>query len=296
MFFMKYDNCNNEKLIKNAIYVSSAVSIILFIMKYFNFNLTHSHAICASALDSFVDMISSMITLLTVSLVFLKNNKTFSKGFDKLASLFCFFQSVLVILFSLNLVKESLANIFNRHSEAQHLLGSIPVIIISIIINVALVAYQKKIFNQTGSMIVETNMIHFSSDIISHLALLFGVILMRFTRFVWIDSIVAIILVLYIFASIFKVVKQSVFSILDLNFREKAKRIKDVLLLDNYMFDDVFVYFSGRKYLVEIHNYNGEDRNIVKNKILSMDNLPFALSSCGCHLYSVEFDILFVNK
>lgn len=296
---------NNK--IKMASYFAVIVSSLLCFLKFFNVNLTHSHALNISAIDSYMDLFVSLINSITVYVISFPINNKNPKGYDKLTSIITLFQSIIILIFSIFTIYESIEHIIINNNHVHNIESGIYIIFISLLINIALVFYQKKVINETGSIIIKADMIHYSSDIFSNTSLLIGMIFIKKFHIHWLDSILALIFALYLLISLYPLIITAIYSILDLNYTKESNDIYLLLKKNDILInkEDISVFFSGIKFIIEIKNQN-IDTNEKISKIINLNinnnnNKENTCCSIGCSHISnaltknISFKVIFIS-
>lgn len=251
--------------ISRAIYYSLFVASTLLILKVFVGIMTNSSALKAVSLDSLFDTILAIINIFVLKITNKEANKNFPFGYDKIISFTTLIHSIVVSFITLELFKECIEKIINPE-EIGHFHEAVIVLIISILLNLILVAYQKKVVKQTKSMLVEADMIHFKADAIAHGSILIGFIAVWAFDIVWLDPIIGLGACLYLIYSIWPITKTSIASILDMNDTCCVKEISDKLLLQKIRIknDDIFVLFTGKTHRLFIKVVKLEEIEAIK--------------------------------
>lgn len=278
----KIETRNNKKILK-ATYFAIAVSIILSSVKFLNYFITGSVAIQASALDSLMDIAVSLANFITIKITQKKATRLFVNGFDKIAALVALFQVILIGLLSVYLIMECLEK-FNQNVPLEKFGYGIMIIIFALFLNTLLVAYQSKVIKQTGSLVIKADMLHYKTDFFTNLTILVGFIFGHFMRIYWLDPLLGLIASVYLLFAVGSLLKTSIFSILDVNDKEKSLMIFNYLNKNqiNISQEDVSVLFTGTKTKIclnlnqnELEHINIEDiktmlQNYMKNSIITI--------------------------
>ncbi|QJC32342.1 cation diffusion facilitator family transporter [Enterobacteriaceae endosymbiont of Donacia dentata] len=220
--FKKSENEYN-KLITKATNLAILLSLTLLILKLIAWWQTKSISMLAACMDSLVDIMSSTINLLIIYYSLQPADLEHTFGHGKAESLSALAQSIFICITAVFLFLNSLKYI-SHPAELYYPIIGILVIIISFFLTLILVIFQKKVIKKTNSQATHADMIHYESDILINSAILFALIL-NFFNIKQADSIIALIISLFIFFNSFKVGYKAIQSLLDRSLPDNEKKI-----------------------------------------------------------------------
>ncbi|QJC31936.1 cation diffusion facilitator family transporter [Enterobacteriaceae endosymbiont of Donacia versicolorea] len=220
--FKKSENEYN-KLITKATNLAILLSLTLLILKLIAWWQTKSVSMLAACMDSLVDIMSSTINLLIIYYSLQPADLEHTFGHGKAESLSALAQSIFICITAIFLFLNSLKYI-SHPAELYYPIIGILVIIISFFLTLILVIFQKKVIKKTNSQATHADMIHYESDILINSAILFALIL-NFFNIKQADSIIALIISLFIFFNSFKVGYKAIQSLLDKSLPDNEKKI-----------------------------------------------------------------------
>lgn len=237
----------------NATYLALTVSIILSILKFGNYFLTNSVAIESSALDSLMDVGVSFANFLAIKLTLRKTSSKFPKGLDKISALVAVFQVVLVSVLSFHLIHECYEKLFHLH-PLEDLGNSYIIILIALLLNTILVAYQSKVVKETNSMIIKADMLHYKTDFLTNISIIIGLFFMNNFGIYWLDPVIGFVASFYLLFSVVFLLRDSIFTLLDGNDVSEQECVFQFLKKNNFEVElsDIYVSFSGIKNFCEI--------------------------------------------
>ena len=191
------DKVSNSTLLKRATYASVAVALILIVIKVIAYFMTNSVSLLSSLVDSSLDMVASIINLFAVRYSLVPADEKHRFGHGKAEPLAGLGQAAFISGSLLFLCIEAVHRILHPVSIQQGMIG-ILVMVISMLITAALIAYQRYVIRKTQSLAITADSIHYLNDF----AINFGVIiaLICTINFGWqsADPIIAIIIALVI--------------------------------------------------------------------------------------------------
>jgi cation diffusion facilitator family transporter len=262
---------SNDKLVLRATYYAMAVSGVLAILKFTNYFITGSMAIQASALDSLMDVAVSFANFIAIKLVQRKSNSRFPAGSDKIAALFALLQVVFICFLGAHLVHECIEKL-QSYNHVQSFGYGFAILVFAIILNMFLVTFQSNVVRKTNSLVIKADMLHYKTDFFSNIALLSGMLAIWMFQIHWLDPVLGILCAVYLFGSVYGLLKTSIASLLDMNDGKMQTEILNLLKKNNFDIDsqDLCVLFSGTKYVVKIAITKDLAFNEIRNVIYSI--------------------------
>jgi cation diffusion facilitator family transporter len=270
---------------KKATVVSSATAGILIIIKLTIGILSGSVAVLASAIDSVLDLIISAFNYFAINKAEQPADKTFNYGKGKIEALAAVIEGTIITMSGLFILYHAIKKAYV--GEETTLLGSsILVMTISLVITIALVLFLNYVANKTNSMVINSDALHYKTDVLSNGAILISLILIYSTGIQIIDAIMGVIISVYIIYSAYEIIKEGVYVLLDAaldedivneikSIIEKEEGVNDYHYLKtrksaNTNFVDVHLVFNDGISLLKAHSIGDkiEDKiaNINKNE------------------------------
>lgn len=248
-------NLNQNKKFRTAL-LSIIVSLFLIITKLIAGFLTNSISIFASAVDSFVDVAASSINYFSIIKAEKPADKEHRFGHGKAEGLAGLFQSLIIGGSSLYLINVSINRLI-AGAALQSLNFGILVMVFSSFVSFFLARYIKRVAKDTESIALSTDSLHYSSDVYTNLGIVLGLITVRFTGLVYIDSLVSICVAVYIIWSVIGVFKETVDILMDRELsKETVKEIEEIILKHQPVvksFHKMRTRRSGSKRFIEFH-------------------------------------------
>ncbi|QJC36364.1 cation diffusion facilitator family transporter [Enterobacteriaceae endosymbiont of Donacia simplex] len=222
IYFKEKKNEYN-KLIKKATNLAILLSLTLLTLKLLAWWQTKSISMLAACVDSLVDITSSSINLLIIYYSLQPADVEHTFGHGKAEALSALTQSIFICITAIFLFLNSLKYISHPTKIYYPVIG-ILVIIISFFLTLILVLFQKKVIAKTNSQATHADMMHYESDILINSAILLALILNYF-NIKQADSLIALIISIFIFYNAFKVGYKAIQSLLDRSLPENEKKI-----------------------------------------------------------------------
>ncbi len=153
---------------------------------------TGSMGIISEAAHSALDFVAALMTYFAVNIGDKPADKRHPYGHAKVESVSALLETCLLVLTSAWIIYEAVKRLIHGKSEVEVAWYSFTVIIISIVVDISRSRALSKVAKETKSQALEADALHFSSDILSSLVVLVGLIFVYFGN-TTADSIAAII-------------------------------------------------------------------------------------------------------
>lgn len=230
---------------KKATVVSSFTATILIFVKLAIGIMSGSVAVLASAIDSVLDLIVSAFNYFAISKSEQPADKKFNYGKGKIEALAAVIEGTVITVSGIYIFYEAVRKAFYQ-KEIEYLGASIIVMLISLALTIALVLFLNYVAKKTGSMVVKSDALHYKTDVLSNGAILVSLVLIQVTNFGLIDSIMGVIISIYIIYSAYEIIKDGVYILLDASLDEViVEKIKNIILEEKEISD--FHYLKTRK-------------------------------------------------
>lgn len=262
--------------------VSNSVVILLKIIAGI---LSGSICIISEAIHSLTDLFASILTFFAV----LRSDKPADKehpfGHGKYEDFAGFVEGFLIICAGVYIIYESLKRVFSVETESyinEPLIG-IYVMLFSVLANIFVSNYLLKVAKKTDSICLYADANHLKTDIYSSLGVMIGLIVIKFTNFAIIDSLIALFVSLIIIKTGYSIAKETMNNLLDGSLPEDDIEKIENILKDNkvikgyknlkarkaghYRDIEVTVLFSPNLKITECHNACDEIENALKQKL-----------------------------
>ncbi|EXI61866.1 iron transporter [Mannheimia granulomatis] len=202
-----------NKLVKRAANLAIIVAVSLIIIKAFAWWKTGSISILAAMTDSVVDLFASLTNILVLRFALQPADENHAFGHGKAESLASLAQSAFISGSAVFLLLQGFHKLTDPELIEQSHIGVV-VSLISIVVTVGLVLYQRYVVKMTQSPAIEADSLHYQTDLLMNAAILVAMLL-NGAGFIYADAIFAIGIALYIALSAVKMFWSSVQTLLD---------------------------------------------------------------------------------
>lgn len=224
---------------------------------------SHSVGVLSEGVHSFLDLISAAISYFTVKEAGKPADADHPFGHGKIETLSSLFESILLIVAGLLIFYEGIHHLAYPE-PLEHQGFAIISILISIGVSYFVYRQNRNVALLTESSALHVNSLHFLSDVVASIAVLAGLILVKLTGWVIIDSFLGFGVALYILGISLKQVKSAFLELTDTQLPE------DELQILRRLFDDF------RAESLEVHDLR-------TRKSGSTRHIDFHLVMCAYH-------------
>jgi len=213
---------------KKAILVSLCISIVLMLAKFGAYFLTHSNAILTDAAESIVNVLASGFAFYSIYLATLPKDENHPYGHGKVEFFSAFVEGALISIAGLIIIfKSSYDLIFPK--EIFQLLEGAVIIGSTGVVNLIVGYYLIRTGKKHRSLTLEADGKHLLTDAVTSAGLVAGIILIKITQVFWLDSVISILLGIYIVYSGYKLTRTSVGGLMDESNIGLVKTIVDIM-------------------------------------------------------------------
>ena len=192
----------------------AALSIVLFIIKTTAWYITNSVAILTDALESIVNVVAGLVGVYSLYVSAKPKDIDHPYGHGKVEFISAAIEGTLIFVAGLFIIYRAVINFTVPHQVHQLDFGII-LITTTAIINYSAGNICERVGIKNKSLPLIASGQHLKSDTYTTVGIIAGLILLYFTKIVWIDSAVAILFALIISYTGYKIIRSSVSGIMD---------------------------------------------------------------------------------
>ncbi|ADD66811.1 cation diffusion facilitator family transporter [Denitrovibrio acetiphilus DSM 12809] len=220
--------------------VSIATASVLAITKATIGLLTGSLAVLSSALDSILDIISSSVNYVAVKVSDQPPDENHPYGHTKFEPLAAQIQSFLILFSGIYIFYKAYTNV-EQQAVITDISINIYVMLFSMFATLFLVIFLRKVAKAEKSQVLEADSLHYEIDLLTNGGVLVALLIIKFTGYHLIDSLVSALIAVYI-----------IFSAIRLNFNV-TKDLLDEVIPDDELAIVEEIINSHSKDIVEVH-------------------------------------------
>jgi len=199
---------------KKATIVATTVAAFLTVVKLIFGVASGSVSVLASAIDSLLDMAISIFNYFAVRISEEKPTDSYHYAKGKIEAIAAVIEATVITLSGLYIIYQAIQKI-NSDTTVTMLGSSITVMLISIVVTYQLVSYLNSVADETNSLIIKSDALHYKTDLISNIAVLVALILVKITGWGIIDALLGLAIGVYIIYSAYEIGAEGVGILLD---------------------------------------------------------------------------------
>ena len=247
----------------------TALSVILFITKIIAYYFTNSLAILSDALESIVNVVAGFIGLYSLYVAAKPRDLEHPYGHGKAEFISAAAEGGLIVSSGLLILYEAVVN-FIITKPLEKLDTGVWLIAATAVVNLVAGLGCLKIGKKNNSLALQSSGKHLIIDTYSTLAIIAALVIILFTKFFWVDKVVACVIAVVIIFNGYSIIRRSLAGIMDEADMKLLERI--VRLLND----------NRRPNWIDIHNL----RIIKYGSVLHIDchlTVPFYLNVMEAH-------------
>ena len=180
-----------------AALASVAMAVILLGLKAWAAVSTGSVAMLGSLADTTLDLLASLVTLFGVWVAAQPADHDHRFGHGKAEALAALFQTMLISASAVWIAWRAILRLQAPVTPEAPELG-IGVSLFAMVATLALVAYQRRVVKQTGSIAIQTDQLHYQSDLLLNAAVIAALALDRFAGLLGADAVFGLLIAVYL--------------------------------------------------------------------------------------------------
>jgi ferrous-iron efflux pump FieF len=169
-------DAETAKLTRSAAYASITTALFLVGLKLWATWRTGSTAMLGSLADTGLDLVASIATLIGVWVAAHPADENHRFGHGKAESLAAMFQVILIALSAAAIGFRAVSHLLEGH-EVRAAEEGIAVSVIAIVATLGLLAWQRHVIAKTRSIAIQTDHLHYQSDLLLNVAVIAALIL-----------------------------------------------------------------------------------------------------------------------
>ena len=201
-------------LTTRAALASIAVAVFLVLLKSYAAWHTGSVAMLGSLADTALDLIASIVTLVGVRFAAMPADDDHRFGHGKAEALAALAQVVLISISALGIAWRAIDRL-GSNAQTEGLELGMGVSMVAIGATFALLAYQRHVIKRTGSVAIETDHVHYQSDLLLNLAVIIALVLDQMLGWRMADPLFGIVIAAWLMFGAWRAASRSIDQLMD---------------------------------------------------------------------------------
>lgn len=210
-------------LTARAALASIAVAMFLVLLKGYAALHTGSVAMLASLADTALDLIASIVTFIGVRFAAIPADDDHRFGHGKAESLAALAQVVLISISALAIAWQAIGRLGGT-ARTEGLELGMGVSMAAIGATFALLAYQRHVIKRTGSVAIETDQLHYRSDLLLNLSVIVALVLDQLMGWRLADPLFGIAIAAWLMFGAWRAASRSIDQLMDKEWPESKRR------------------------------------------------------------------------
>jgi ferrous-iron efflux pump FieF len=252
---MSSDPQHTGNLQRAASYASLSVALILVVAKLWAWLSTQSISVLSSLVDSFLDVLASGITVIAIRVALQPADSEHRFGHGKAEGLAALAQSAIITASAGFVLFKALQRLSDPQPIQQPEAG-IGIMLLSIVMTLGLVAFQRSVIRKTGSIAISADAMHYRADIMLNLSVAIAIPLAVWTKWTLIDPLIGIAIAGYILHSTYQIATSALDVLLDRELPDSERQAIEKIARahpDVLGFHDLRTRSGGHHYIIQFH-------------------------------------------
>lgn len=243
------------RLMVRAAGASVLVAFILIVIKGWVYSQSGAVSLMGSLLDSVMDSLASVVTLIAVSFAVTPADEEHRFGHGKAEAIAGLLQGVVIFMSSILLLVVAGRKFLNPVDITDPDLG-IGAIIVSVLLTLLLVGYQRYVIRRTDSIAIQADSLHYTGDILLNMGVIVALILGGYLQWRYADPIFGVLIAFYLIYNVVQIAKTSINMLMD-HEMDPEQRLAILSLIEGHPqvkgVHDMKTRISGANSFIQFH-------------------------------------------
>ena len=244
-----------DRLRRLATYASVSVAGLLIAAKFAAWLETGSVALLSSLVDSLLDAVASLVNLIAVRHAMSPADREHRFGHGKAEPLAVLGQSAFIIGSAMLLLAEAVRRLI-WPVPVENPPAGIAVMVLSIVVTIALVLYQRHVVRRTGSIAITADELHYRGDLVVNVSVIIALVLAPILGLPILDPLFGAGIGIWILYSAARLVRLSLLQLMDHELPDdERERIREIAQShpDVVAAHDLRTRIAGPTAFIQIH-------------------------------------------
>lgn len=210
------------RLTRSAAFASIATALFLALLKSWAAWRTGSTAMLGSLADTTLDLIASLTTLAGVWYAAQPADREHRFGHGKAEALAAIGQVMLIAVSAAGIAARAISQLSGARQTTAASEG-IAVSLLAIVVTLALLAWQRHVVRRTGSLAIQTDHVHYQSDLLLNLGVIAALALDQYAGFTRADPLFGLAIALWLGWGAWRAASAAIDQLLDREWPEEKR-------------------------------------------------------------------------
>lgn len=232
------------------------MACIVLGLKWWAYDLTGSVALYSDALESVINIVTALTTLVAVRFAALPADSGHPYGHTKVEYLSAVLVGVFIVIAALGILLAAVPNLLNPKALSWDFIG-LSINVLAGIINGIWALYLLRVGRKARSPALNADAKHILSDVLTSVGVVFGVALASLTGWALLDPLLALLVALHVLYSGWQVLRESVGGLMDASIPHETEQLLRHILSEHAVgaleIHDLRTRTSGKVTFAEFH-------------------------------------------
>lgn len=246
----------SQKDLQKFIYLSIVAAIVTILLKFYAYYITGSMGLLSDALESFVNLFAAIFALIMLKLSQRPADDDHKYGHSKAEYFSSAVEGALILVAAFCIIWSSIPRIVNPkliENINTGLFYSLIASIVNLIVGLTLINNGKK----RNSLILEADGRHLMTDVWTSVGVILGIVIVKFTGWIIIDPIIAILVAINIIFIGYKLISRSANGLMDATIPvedlEKIINYLDAQKNNQIEYHSLLTRVAGHRKFISVH-------------------------------------------
>jgi cation diffusion facilitator family transporter len=242
--------------LQNYIYLSIAAAIVTILLKFYTYYITGSMGFLSDALESFVNLFAAIFALIMLKLSQQPADERHMYGHSKAEYFSSAMEGALILVAAFSIIWSAIPRIVKPtplENINAGLLFSLMASLVNLVVGQILIRNGKS----KKSLVLEADGRHLMTDVWTSVGVIVGIIVVKFTGWLIIDPIIAIIVAINIILTGYKLISRSASGLMDVTIpaedMEKVTNYLDSLKSEQIEYHSLLTRAAGQRKFITLH-------------------------------------------
>ena len=245
-----------RKPLQNFLYISIAAAVVTILLKFYAYHLTGSIGFMSDAMESLVNLFAAVFALVMLHLSQKPADEGHAFGHTKAEYFSSAAEGALILIAAFSIIRSAITRLIEPvplENLNTGLLFSLLASLVNMVVGIILIKSGKK----HKSLILEADGRHLMTDVWTSAGVIAGIVVVKFTGWVVIDPIIALLVAINIIYTGYKLISRSASGLMDASIPDediqKVTTYLDSLKEQQIEYHSLLTRSAGQRKFISLH-------------------------------------------